>query len=166
MPIHKNLVRLALSSGFFGIALAAQAADKLYIQHPAAYDKDAAVVDKVKQECAPEVRVVEFIQEYAKGQFDEIVGVKTLPRTGKTLSLTILNVAGVGGGVWSGKKSITLTGTLKENDKVIGTFHARRSTGGGGFGTCAMLERCAKALGKDIAQWLKQPTIDARLGEM
>ncbi len=41
----------------------------------------------------------------------------------------------------------------------------------GGFmgaykGTCALLGRCTKTLGKDIAEWLKNPVNNATLGDM
>ncbi|MEJ2404442.1 MAG: hypothetical protein P8171_09165 [Candidatus Thiodiazotropha sp.] len=45
---------------------------------------------------------------------------------------------------------------LFENGKKIGSFK----------GTCSILGRCVKALGKDISEWLINPTMNARLGEM
>lgn len=170
---QKRFARFAAAIAALCLPLAAHAGGgKLHVQQPAAYDKDAAVNEKVKDQCAPEARLSEFVKEYAKGPFDEVVGLKDLSKAGggKTLSLTILNVMGVGGGAWSGPKGITVQGTLRENGKVIGTFQARRSSGGGAYGgfkgTCSILERCAKALGKDIAAWLEGPSMDARLGEM
>ena len=61
------------------------------------------------------------------------------------------------------------SGTLRENGKKIGNFIATRYSGGGAFGfykgTCAIAGRCAKAIGKDIADWLKSPGVDSRLGD-
>jgi len=57
---------------------------------------------------------------------------------------------------------------LKENGEVIGSFTGARYSGGGAFGgfkgTCAILGRCIETLGKDIATWLKDPTMNAMLG--
>lgn len=49
------------------------------------------------------------------------------------------------------------------NVKVVASFRARRNTGGGP--TCAALAKCAKSLGKDIAGWIAEPSMDAKLGD-
>ncbi len=151
-----------------------QAAEKLYVQTPAGLDKGASIDPKVKEECAIENRVAYFVKEKTLGNFD-IVPSKTLTDAGnnKVLSLNIVNVEGTGGGVWSGSKGITVQGTLKENDKVLGTFLAKRNSGGGGYwsqkkfsSTCSLFENSAKEIGEDISSWLKQPSMDAKLGDM
>jgi hypothetical protein len=35
----------------------------------------------------------------------------------------------------------------------------------GGVTACGALDDVAKAMGSDIAEWLKAPTLDARLGD-
>lgn len=154
---------------FAVFAGSAAAAEKLMIQTPAAYDPDAKVNPKIRTECAPESRLSHFMAERAKGKFD-VISTKTPDASGKALMLTILNVGGVGGGAWSGPKSITLQGVLKDKGRVIGTFNARRGSSGGAFGayksTCGIIERCAEALAKDISAWLEKPTLDAGLGEL
>jgi hypothetical protein len=142
----------------------------LTIQSPAVYDKDAAVNEKVKKECRVEQRVADDVQSAARGSFD-ITTAASPGSAGKVLWLTITDVGGVGGGTWSGPKSISLAGTLMDDGKVIGTFHARRTSSGGfwasGFiSTCGILARDAKALGKDVHGWLENPSMDARLGEL
>ncbi|OGI43690.1 MAG: hypothetical protein A2V92_04590 [Candidatus Muproteobacteria bacterium RBG_16_65_31] len=153
------------------LSLGAQAGEKLYLQTPAAYDKGAAVNDKIKKECNIEVHVPNYIKAGAKDKFSEIVSATKLDKTdGQSLSLMITNVTGVGGGAWSGPKGISIQGTLKSKGKVIGTFQARRTSSGGAWGgyksTCSILERSAKALGKDVAAWLEKPTMNAALGEL
>jgi hypothetical protein len=147
----------------------AGAAEKLMIQTPAVYDNDARINNKIRTECAVENRLSQFMAERASGKYD-VVSVKTPDASGKALTLTILNVGGVGGGGWSGPKSITLHGVLKDKGRVIGTFNARRGSSGGAFGayksTCGIIERCAEALAKDVSAWLEKPTMDAGLGEL
>lgn len=168
---NTRLFRITTLAGLMLSSSLAFAADKLYVQTPATYDKDAGVNAKVKDECAIENRVPFFIQENAKKNF-EVVPAKDVKEAGKAkaLTLTIMSVQGVGGGAWSGPKAITVQGTLTESGKVVGTFTARRTSGGGAFGgyksTCSIFERCAKTLGTDIATWLQSPSMNASLGEL
>jgi hypothetical protein len=154
-----------------GAARSGLAADKLYVQTPADRDNDALIDDKVKQQCGIENRISYFAQESAKEKF-EVVPSKTLADAGnsKALSLTVLDVQGIGGGAWTGSKTIALQGTLRENGEVTGTFIARCSSRGGMLGpvqgTCSIFERNAEALGKDIAAWVAHPRMNARLSEM
>jgi hypothetical protein len=132
-------------------------------------DKSQASND-VKNSCALDTRLPEFIADYAKRGVKVVIGPDPgEDATGKVLYLEIVHVLGTGGGAWSGSKSVTAEGVLKENGEVIGSFTSSRySTGGafGGFkGTCSILGRCIKAMGKDIAEWLKKPTMHAMLGD-
>jgi hypothetical protein len=84
------------------------------------------------------------------------------PGTGdneKYLMLTILAVQGVGGGSWSGSKSITIRADLLQNGKPIATKVLNRGSRGGAFGgmsgTCPIMERIAGALGRDTVGWLQ-----------
>ena len=65
---------------------------------------------------------------------------------------------------------MTIEGKLMEGGKTIGSFTGQRGSRGGMMagltGTCYILERCARALGKDIAHWLKAPSMDSRIGEL
>lgn len=154
---------------FAFIGLPALAGETLNLRAVAPYDKDLVVPSAVKAECGLETKVPEFIQEYAKGQFDSVNLVDGANATGKLLSVKITGLVGTGGGAWSGAKQVTIDGVLTENGKTVGTFKGMRVSGGGAFGgykgTCSILGRCVKALGKDVAGWLKEPTMNARLGD-
>ncbi|HEY7863336.1 MAG TPA: hypothetical protein VIE39_06745, partial [Thermoanaerobaculia bacterium] len=67
-----------------------------------------------------------------------------------------------------GAKWMTVNGTLYDRGKQIGSFRAKRFSSGGAFGafkgSCAIIGRCAKAIGQDIAGWLAAPTPNALLG--
>ena len=70
---------------------------------------------------------------------------------------------------WTGAKSLTISGRLKEKGRTVARFTAGRYTGGGAFGaykgTCSLLGRVAKRIGKDVALWLKDPRDGAHMGD-
>ena len=160
-------LRFIAGTSFFLIALTGQAAE-VGILKSATFDKDAAVPAAVKAECDLQTKIPNYVFAEAKGEIEGLSFVDK-PGAGRTLSLAIKGVAGAGGGAWSGPKQVTIEGKLLEKNKVVGSFVATRFSGGGAFGaykgTCKILDRCAKALGKDVAGWLMEPTMNARLGD-
>ncbi len=66
---------------------------------------------------------------------------------------------------------VTVHGKLKENGEEVGSFVAYRysqKTGkfDGFKGTCARLGRGLDVLSRDIVIWLRNPTQNARLGDL
>jgi hypothetical protein len=165
--MKKSIYTSALLALVLSAVPAAHAGEKLTVQSPAAYAKNALVNEKIKPECRLDERVAGYVQNAARGNFD-VSTAKSPDGAGKTLWLTIEDVSNSGGGSWSGPKWLVIAGTLKENGKVIGTFDARRTATGAGWGgsTCGMLARCAKTLGKDVSRWLEKPSMNAKLGEL
>jgi hypothetical protein len=136
------------------------------------YGKSSNVPEKVKAECTLDTKLPTYIQSFASDA-DIAVNLKegalNKKAKGRVLNVEFSNVVGAGGGAWSGAKYVAVKGELFENGKKIGSFNGRRTSGGGFFGaykgTCKILDRCVKALGKDIALWMIDPTMDAMLGE-
>ena len=138
---------------------------------PIAFKKDAYIRDAVKQECDLDGKLSQFIKENAAGQYANIVtDSNTDSADAQILTMEIEEVQGAAGGAWSGAKSVVIKGSLSQNGKMLGDFKARRYSGGGMFGgykgTCAILGRCVKTLGKDVAEWLAHPTPQAVLGDL
>jgi hypothetical protein len=150
--------------------MAAHAEDTTYtVISPVPFAENSMASSDVKASCTLDTRLPEFIADFAKRGVKVVVAPDSGDNIeGKVLYLTITNVLGAGGGAWSGAKSVTVEGLLKENGEVIGSFTAARYSGGGAFGgfkgTCAILGRCIQALGKDIATWLQDPKMHAMLG--
>lgn len=144
----------------------------LNLSKQARYEKGANVPQAVRDECGLETKIIRFVEKFAQKKFDNVVLVNNASSgtPGTALNITITDALAPKGGTASGYKSLTIKGTLWQNGKVQGTFTARRVTSGGasfiGYkGTCSMLARCAKALGKDVATWLEKPTMNAKLGD-
>ena len=122
--------------------------------------------DKVKAECQLETKVTTFLAEFSNDV--ELIDGAPGP-DGRVLELAITSVHAPGGGAFSGGKSMTVSGTLRQDGTEIGDFVASRISGGGAFGgykgTCGIVGRCAKVIGKDIAAWLANPAKGSRLGD-
>jgi hypothetical protein len=148
-----------------------QAGGALTVEKRAPFEKGLHVPDAVRAECDLETNVPKFVQEYAEKTHDKVNLVDQVGKgtAGQALSMKIVDIYGAGGGAWSGAKHLAVEGTLWENGKVKGTFRAVRYSGGGMWGgykgTCSILGRCAKAIGKDVAGWLESPGMDSRLGD-
>jgi len=146
----------------------AVAADTTKIQRSISFATNAPVPAAVRDQCALQTKVPEFIAQ-AAGSSVELVDGALDRKKGRVLELEITEVHAPGGGAFSGPKWMSVKGELYEKGKQIGSFRAKRySTGGafGGFkGTCSIIGRCTKAIGDDIAGWLGAPTANAELGD-
>jgi hypothetical protein len=158
----------ALSLLFSGLSAPSMASNTLTIATPT-FAKNTIVPTPVQTECQLPEKLASFIETYAPKKRFDAVQVSDQGGSGKVLVVEITDLVGTGGGAWSGSKAVTISGKLMEGDKTIGNFIGRRTSGGGmygGFkGTCSILGRCVKALGKDIGAWLKAPSTDSRIGE-
>lgn len=104
--------------------------------------------------------------------------VATADVSGRTLALRFTRVRAVGGGAITGPKTVVLEGRLLEGGTVVASFTGQRTTIVSKppiFGsprhtaykfTCGLIEQVLEELAEDITDWLKQPTMDARLGEL
>jgi hypothetical protein len=146
----------------------AQAQDAVTIPIPLDFSENSGASHEVESECMLQSKLPQFIKDYSRKVDVNLVDDAGDNAQGRVLTIEIINVLGAGGGAWSGSKAVTVKGELTENGEVVGTFTAARYSSGGAFGgfkgTCAILGRCVKSMGKDIAGWLVKPTMDARLG--
>jgi hypothetical protein len=136
------------------------------VPNPVPFGAEADVREAVRNECQLGEKVASFIAQFG----DDIELVSGHPgKNGRVLDVKISHVFAPGGGAFSGPKWMELEGTLKQDGKRVASFRAKRFTTGGAFagfkGTCSIIGRCTKALGKDVAEWLKNPTDNALLGD-
>ena len=153
---------------FMFLCVSLAQAETLTTSQSIPFAEDSGASDDIKNECKFETRLPEYLKKEAKRTFDVVLSKEPLEDAeGKTLSLTIANMYGLGGGAWSGSKSAIVTGELKENGEVIASMSLRRhSIMGMAPGTCSILKRISKKMGEDIAEWLEEPTMDAALGDL
>ena len=167
----RTLALVALLAACASLPLTSLAAGNITISKQAPYVQGMSVPDAVRAECNLPNRVTEFVKEYADKSYDKVTLADNVSANtpGQALSMKIVGITGTGGGAWSGAKHVTVEGTLWENGKVKGTFTAMRYSGGGAFGgykgTCAILGRCVKSIGKDVGEWLLAPKMNAKLGD-
>jgi hypothetical protein len=129
--------------------------------------ESAQVKENVKQQCQPGAALAEELAKSASNV--QLVDSTAGGGSGLVLDMRITEAHVVPGGAFSGTKGIGVEGTLTRGRQVVGSFRDyRRSLGGatGVFkGNCGILEHAARAVARDVAAWLAEPTKDARLGD-
>jgi hypothetical protein len=155
---------IALSSM---LILSAAQADDVTISKLTPFSDDSGASDNVKRECQLEERLPKYIKSYAKKHTTVVFTTEELDSVeGKVLFLQFDHVYAPGGGGYSGAKSVSVVGELKENGEVIASLTADRAALFGMTpGTCSMLKRAVKKLGQDIGNWLQSPEMDSMLGD-
>jgi len=132
------------------------------------YGKNSRVSYAIKSECNIQAQLSEYTKDYAQ-DYDLNVTIDDAPSVSDmVLKTTIDNAVSSGNAFLGHRKYIVITSKLYKNGKLLSTMHAARNSGGGfmgGFkGSCSVLGRAAKALGKDIGKWLVNPVDNAYLG--
>jgi len=135
------------------------------------YADNADILDSMRQECTLPTQLLSFIDKYARHQnlYIKAINNPVIEPAEQVLTVEITRIAVPIDGTWSTEKTVSVKGQLTENNQMIGDFVATRSSAGlltGIVGRCFVIERCMKALAKDISLWLREPTMNARLGEI
>jgi hypothetical protein len=112
-----------------------------------------------------------FSAEAAAGQYVAVFnGGDLTPIKADLLKIEIISLVGRGGGAWSGEKSMMIKGSLVRQGQSVMRFKSLRISRGGTWGpymgTCAILRRCVKTLSEDVVDWLKNPSDNAKLGDL
>lgn len=157
-------------SMFTGSAIAA---DSVLVAKPVPFADDAMIAGKIKKECDIQNQLVDYLAEYAREEQQievKFASVLSTDMPGLVLDMQIKDAVSEGNPFIGHRKSTLVAGKLYRDGELVGSFAARRNSMGGAFagykGSCSVLGRTVKALGKDIAEWLKSPTMDATLGDL
>jgi hypothetical protein len=159
---------LTLAAGALVLAAPPASAQATKVPRSIPFSSNAAVPDAVRSQCELQTKVPEFVAQSAGSSVELVDGVPSR-KLGRVLEMEISEVHAPGGGAFSGPKWMSVNGTLYDRGKQIGSFRAKRFSTGGAFGTfkgsCAIIGRCARAIGQDVAGWLAAPTQNAELGD-
>jgi hypothetical protein len=154
------------------VAQAAFAADSVTLKKPVTFNEDADIAKAVRDECKLEDKLPDAIVSSAKdnGLTVDISSEVTTAGPGRILQLEIYEAVSDGNAFMGHHKSMAIKGKLYEAGEVIGNFKDRRISMGGAFGqfkgNCSVLERITNEIGSDVGTWLKEPTKNAKLGDL
>lgn len=147
----------------------ARAGERIAVSVPALLDRDAPIAESVKRDCAVEARVGDEVFLRVSERFPEAEKTEhAIPAASGTtvLKITIIGALGAGGGAWSGPKAMTVRADVIRDAKTVANTTLKRQSSGGVFGgvsgTCAIMDRIAAALGRDVAAWLPAALLATR----
>ncbi len=154
-----------MGSVLFAIALPAAAEEAIKVTRSVPYLSDGVGAAQIRRECDWNTRLIAYLVEYADG--DVAVTDEDLTKTsGRALLIHVTSLQAGGGQNYSRANWAQIRGVLKQGDRVIANFDARagrevthRAT------SCKELDRFAKQLAEVVAEWVEDPTSDARLGD-
>ena len=147
-------------------------AQSIAVPRPVPYGADNDVAGNIKRECAIDVNLADYIAEYARARKIEVslVPATNASLPGRVLVIEILDAQSTGNAFLGHHKSTKVKGQYFEDSKLVGSFKDRRDSMGGMFagfkGSCSVLGRTIREIGKDVADWLVHPVMDADLGDL
>ncbi|HVF35316.1 MAG TPA: hypothetical protein VND91_08330 [Candidatus Saccharimonadia bacterium] len=163
--------RIAFALALLFAAAAAQAVE-VAVPRPVPLSEDNEIAGNIKRECELGDKLAHYIAEFGRagGQEVRFVASDASPGDGRFLEVEIRDAMSTGNAFVGHRKSVSVRGKLHDDGRVIGSFRARRDSMGGAFGgykgSCSVLGRTVKALGKDIVDWMAAPRMDADLGDL
>ena len=129
------------------------------IQTPVLFASDAAFVDHVRKECGIDRVLSDFVLKEAREKLADVKAVTEVTRVTAEpyVRITVNSAIGVGGGGWSGPKSMGIRVDLLEGGRLVARKNFRDSGRGGPFsGTCKILASVSENLANDLTDWLSE----------
>ena len=153
-------VVFALFSLWAMASLSAAEPKTISIIENAPYANPELIQENIRNECTDlGVKLSAFTKDYLKKKAWKGELVSGLSGSGYELSIKITHAVSVGGAMRGHMKSVSILAELFKGGELVDSYETTRESGGGVFGaykgSCAVLGRCTKVLGKDIAEWLE-----------
>lgn len=168
----KVMTRIVLGAVLSGACAVAWANEPVMVPGSVPYARENAIAGKIKHECRINEQLAQFIAEYAAENHvaTQTIDVTSATMPGRVLVVEITHAVSRGNPFIGHRKSTSVRGALYQDGQKVGSFVGERDSMGGAFagfkGSCSVLGRTVKALGSDIAEWLKAPTENAQLGDL
>jgi hypothetical protein len=162
----------AASTASTQVAMAAPVAGAIKVLPVIPYQEGAAIKGAIKRECQIDTQLSEFIESYGRENGLEVARTPQAKDTanGRVLQVEIIDSVSQGNAFIGHRKATEIAGTLYQDGAAVASFRGMRVSGGGFFGgfkrSCSVLGRTVKALGSDVASWLKKPYDNALLGDL
>ncbi len=141
----------------------------IYIKPLVDYSPKSNVPRNIKEECTLPKALSNNIVKNSLNNGLNVRVKRKIKRNNLQLKVQIEEAVSAGNAFTGHNKFVVISGAIVKGKKVYYTFEAARLSGGGYFGayrsSCSVLGRIAKALGKDVAIWLKNPYDGAKLGD-
>lgn len=148
---------------------AASSGEAVAVQRKVPFAPESGVRLAVKKECELQTKVPRFVKQYAPDYGLEVRLVDDLEAADASRKLEIVITSLEAPESWNDEDAwMLVTGTLYESGRKVGSVQSLRATEGGAFAqfksSCAIIGRCSKAIGDDLAGWLKKPEDGMRIG--
>ncbi len=141
----------------------------IYIRPLVNYAPRSNVRRNIKEECTLPKALSDNIVKNSLNNGLDVRIKRRIRRNEFQLKVQIEEAVSAGNAFVGHNKFVVISGAITKGKRVYYTFDAARLSGGGYFGayrsSCSVLGRIAKALGKDVAIWLKNPYDNAKLGD-
>lgn len=140
------------------------------------YAEKAEIRDSIREDCGLSSKLSKLVVEKSLKNDIAMVRVGNLNsgevpgdiETTRVLDLRITDAIETNSGLLP-THSLSIDGVLKQDNRVVGTFvgtrFARASFIPFRRGECAILSEAVRLLAKDVVKWMKNPELDARLGD-
>jgi hypothetical protein len=167
----KSMFSRTVIAGALLCAGTAACAQTITLPRTAPYAEGSHIAGNIKTECDLPNKLAAYVAEYAQEKrLDTRVADSVSPSDpGKVLVLEIEESVSRGNAFIGHQKFTRARGALYQDGQEIGNFIAQRYSMGGAFagykGSCSVLGRTVKAIGKDVADWLAAPSMEAHLGD-
>jgi len=145
----------------FRHGLAADVDGLLYVLTPAILDRGAPIAQSVGAECELQEVMGQQAYKYVNAKVRRTVTqVRDVKQAGeaKVVTVTILSAQGVGGGGWSGGKTLTVRADITQAGELVASkifiTNSRGGIAGAVSGTCWIFERIARVTADRMARWI------------